>query len=817
MSRSYMLTKTKAIQYPAIRLHENKSEDTDISVSANNRIPWDVLVKLFESAPFCDQDTGDFAFVVLRLKELHDEADAWQEEVSKLTMISLRGGKKRSTPSKSLSPLKFGEGGEQEESSMLELEKVTELSNDPILTKVAMPREIAVKNMLRNTERFEALLYEFLGKDYDGESPDRAPFPKSDSLVGEDGRFILFRLTFSPLFQNLKSSIASIAEVADNVFANTPGKATFDWIRQAVAWIESLHGAVRFGEAVSSANRLVIDVPKAIALVKSGEELFVSIPDDLRRTLSEHRIFISSNKEGRMMVKSKKGGAHNALGVMAIRWCPVLFESLKSDLMKSEKWEEKIVSLSTCFTQFVNSTQDMTRQGDDSIVVLHNFREDISDLLEDSQDLVVMPSPAVLEHIDLLLQNLDLKLQSCSNGTIFKKFLDERFSYGGKVVESRSALLDSLLNRLSVSQKPSIKVDETLNKTGPFRSAARALMERALRKALVNMDVDVDSDDASTFLSLKAWEIETALFDLYQATLGETTISNEYRDKARALKRSLEDSGNIFLIARVLADQIDVSQLVAMSIEELANPQTKETRAKAAAAAKQNSLLTSGTQSQGQQSSPEKKPGASRSKSGIPHNGDHIELAAESKNSVDSSKSRTSLGETMKNTRINDRPIAPPSLVSSLRSSVQSSKSGVVSGLSGGDRFLIYINGASVNFAAGFNVEKDPHSLVHLMIPEELSEKGRIRPEEFEGFFAGKIDSPHWGLIVLKLVPLSDRDEREFNKFCRDYERRNRIAMFTVRDKDKMYLLTPKFHHAARNVRLENKNNTYGIILARRS
>ena len=125
---------TRAIQYPGVFREEAGEEETTSSPSTSTpeieRMPWDVLVKLYESRPESMDSMGDFTLVLLRLKELFDAATSWQEEVSNDTMLSLRGGKRRSTP--------VGENGDVEDGQQkIDLARVAELSTAPILKKVS--------------------------------------------------------------------------------------------------------------------------------------------------------------------------------------------------------------------------------------------------------------------------------------------------------------------------------------------------------------------------------------------------------------------------------------------------------------------------------------------------------------------------------------------------------------------------------------------------------------------------------------------------------------------------------------------------------
>lgn len=72
---------------------------------------------------------------MLRVQELYDAAQAWQREISELTMLSLRGAKRRgqaTSPSRSGCNVDEDDGGQNQ----VDLDKVSEMSHNPILSKV---------------------------------------------------------------------------------------------------------------------------------------------------------------------------------------------------------------------------------------------------------------------------------------------------------------------------------------------------------------------------------------------------------------------------------------------------------------------------------------------------------------------------------------------------------------------------------------------------------------------------------------------------------------------------------------------------------
>lgn len=142
------------------------------------------------------------------------------------------------------------------------------------------------------------------------------------------------------------------------------------------------------------------------------------------------------------------------------------------------------------------------------------------------------------------------------------------------------------------------------------------------------------------------------------------------------MKRSLEDLDNVALCALVLAGEVDAGKLVAMTAEQLANPQTRQERAKAEGVAKQGTVLTLGTPlDKITKEISDKLPAAGNKQKGtedLSEKGKSGQLAnAESPDSQSAgSRSRRAakFGDLVKVAGKSTRPVAPPSLVASLRS-----------------------------------------------------------------------------------------------------------------------------------------------------
>jgi hypothetical protein len=408
-------------------------------------------------------------------------------------------------------------------------------------------------------------------------------------------------------------------------------------------------------------------------------------------------------------------------------------------------------------------------------------------------------------------------------------------------LHDRFRLLDALTDRSSVASSMGIPMDTSLedliSREGPFRNAGRVLIEKVLRKATEAMEIGSSRDATFSFCSLRAWEIENALYDLFQTDLGEAQISPEYRDKARTLKRSLEDVDNLTLCARVLTGEIDAPKLVRMTTEQLANPKTKQDRARAEAAARQNAVLTRSCSTEQNKPSllspqskaaPEQSPvssdldmkpaGEAKKTSPIKDNKAHSSYA---------SRITSTLGDVVKSVRSSrlatPPPPPPPSLAASYQSNAKASGSlsqdNLISNSSGGDRFQLSLANGSRKFMAGFSVEIDRQTKVDSLLPETLTEKGRLQIAEFSSFLSAKLSSGKWIAVVLRVVTFSDPDAKQLKKFIKDYELKNRIAMISLESESeefsKLFVVTPKFHRAAKSLTVGNPAGTYAVLLKR--
>ena len=87
-------------------------------------MPWDVLVSLNERKPCGLESMGDCAGIALKVAEVYEAATTWQTEITKVTMLSFRGAKRR------------GEDTESCTQPTVHIDQVRRLVSDPVLRKV---------------------------------------------------------------------------------------------------------------------------------------------------------------------------------------------------------------------------------------------------------------------------------------------------------------------------------------------------------------------------------------------------------------------------------------------------------------------------------------------------------------------------------------------------------------------------------------------------------------------------------------------------------------------------------------------------------
>jgi SPOC domain len=281
------------------------------------------------------------------------------------------------------------------------------------------------------------------------------------------------------------------------------------------------------------------------------------------------------------------------------------------------------------------------------------------------------------------------------------------------------------------------------------------------------------------------------------------------------MPRELSLFSHIFIYLSLLP-----TALTGISSDELANPKVRRARAKAEADAREAAMLTRDISPAhvAKTKEPSKKPPAIR----VPS---QPTISKETENAIKPSpvsgpkKPVTTLGDIVKTVRTSLPPPPPPSLAALplAGAAPRSSRGRQISSSSGKDRFYLSLAEGKRKFSAGFYLEDDSPSPAENFLPDHLVQTGRLPIAEFCKFVAGKMESDSWETILLRLVPASEADAREYKKFYKELEAKQRIAMLSLENSSKLFLLTPKFHKDAKNfLAVNNATSTYGVLLMRR-
>lgn len=848
------------------------SDDTDRSEKPQSvAIPWEVLVSLHDRLP--DPITGpggDCARVSLRVEELFEAAKTWQDEVTSQMSLSFRGGPRRRVPG--------APTAETEDAPKINMGRLAQLAQHPILARVSMPREAAVRRVLDRAREFEESLAGLLNADFEGNLADKTPYPESDSLVGKNGDFLLFRLTGSTLFEALEASLKQMSEIAVDVLADTPGKAAFDWIVKAVAWIEDLKSAVENTSPFKGAGSDKLTIPSSDAkrLLGRGNDLFLEFTDDLRRTLAVHKISLSTNKQTeRLTVVIGKGGALHSLGGTAIKWCPLLLDWLKADVERTADWEAKVGDATRAFQAMIEKEKVSPSYDRETVYRCVQFREKVSLLLDQGRDsLVVSPQKTSVTSLLALQTKLDSRADSLlleserSLGLDVKTLVKSRFEDGGPAVEDRYSLLEALLKRRELDEEVAkSKGDKTPQRptgvpTGPTpRDKARSILERALRKGIQMMGIN--DPESSLFCALKACEIEEAMFAAFRQELGSRSVTEKYREKLRSMRYNLEDTKNPTLCPRVLVGEISVAQLVTMTSEEMASQKVKLKKAKAEEESKKNIILNPGA-TKPKEAAPARtvkgllesslksfaKPSQASRKPALkmPPKAASLPPAPRpspphDKKLFAASPSPRQGKATLKlSSLVSQKLPAPPLDVKTSRQEAAAflptppslalatstppplavapapapATSRCVLNSNGTDTFSISVADATRTFKAKLILADESHrTRVQELMPPLLAEKGRNRIDAFSSFLRGKLESGRWTAIPMRLTTVSDSSASDYKKYYKDYEKKERISMIGVGKESRLFLVTPKFHSAAKPLKFENRNSTYAVLLVR--
>lgn len=873
------MLKVEALRYTFLS-SENSSERNKAKTPIHSKIAMDALGFLYSNLTVVESQTLTVTMeqnLVANVKTFYKAAREWQDEALRWTVCSNYSKNERTQmPNVSrdlaLSAI-ISEIKGMLSNPLLSMVSYSTLSHccvssiiyidepdSEFAAKVDIPERNILGSILESCIKFEEKFSHFIGRDYAGCTPDRVPIPEAGSLIDDEGSLILFRLTDGPLFPDIKVASGLLSEIGDNIAFDVVEKTSFFWVKSIIEWIQKLRSCVTESSDILDSDRLIIGGAPARSMIEKGEATLISLSEELVIYFERSDIFIATTEEGKLSVECKRERIHDSLVEVVIQWFSFLLDGLKTDVETLDEWEALVLKSSQDFMSF--RTKVLLKPVNDTSVLLkyYEFREIFRQILYEATNFFIFPSELLLDLAKSTSTSIEKYIKFNSTCDASQMFAEKKYRLGESVILDRFRLLDALLSRRSISTKCSDLQHEQEPEQGFFRSSLRLVLQRALSKNSKQLGVaDSLQGKMPYFCSLRAWEIERALFESYQLDLSESLMSPEYRDKARSIRRGLEDSDNMFLCAEVLTGEVSADSLVCMSIDELANSRIKKEREAATDEARRGMILTGETRtslsSEGMQSNESKnlKPETIASSNisekievlttestplgstvaPIAHYKPTESMTPKEHVRAETVKAESPSSSVFENIMILSRPKAapPPPPPSLATTAAFSSKSGLVKkdktrskdiavlSSSGGIEFLFSVAEGSRKFQAALYVESDVESRANGVLPRKIVEKGRLPVSEFSKFIQLKLSGGRWLLITLYCCIKTENDKREYKKFNRDYEEKERIAMFGLSNGSKLFLLTPKFHEYLKEegvqVTLQHSKSPYLVLLVR--
>jgi hypothetical protein len=741
-----------------------------------------------------------------------------------------------------------------------------------------MPGEEEILILLADSSDLHSQFSEFFGKDYTGEGTDRVPYPTGRSLVSKDGSFHLYRLTLSPLYAEIQKFAVSIGNCAGKLRPATPGVAAFHWIRNVIQWLGKLNDSVAEESGVNTDGtsaayrRLVIPVAFAKELLAEAEQ-FSRFPDDLPRTLAKHFLRMSVRKDTHLVLRTLKGGAHQSVGAMTIRWFQFLHQALKADVGRYSKWISDVRGLCNGFSTAVSG---LAKDSDDRIRTSYFTYTKLTHMLDDCTDLVVLPPKSDLAGLfgasgGTFLGNLESTLKEYLTHERAQGYARREYSDVRALLRDRISLLNALVDRRSsVASLDIDNLKDSAPKEGHFRLSARSVFERTLRRSMETMGLPKSNSDAIfSCCAVKAWEVENALFDQFKNEEDTERLSDDYRDQARLVKKGLENVRNLHLSARFLMGDLSVGDLLNITTGRQTNeigkriPSEINRRSSAPssdAASRQNGIASSSpvkaATAASNVSTVSKDPGLPSLKRSR-HETEALSTAKSRRTNytreepdgprftagglppppppslVASLARGQAFGGTNSST---DQPNGSGSLVSTSTSSLPNLARARRTALSSGPtQFRLVMKEGAFEFLAHFQIEVDRLSLPGAgfqdnFFPACLRELGQARISGLTEFFQQKLlhGKGRWVASTARVLPASSRDAREHRKFCSNVESRDKCCLLSTLDEsddatsneptNKVYLVTPKFHNALAvrdQLQFQHPTNSYIVLLSK--
>ena len=661
----------------------------------------------------------------------------------------------------------------------------------------------------------------------------KGKFPDEESLVGENGDFLLFRLTGSLVYIQLKRVLRDMKTVSDQLTVLTSEKAAYLWTVSIYEWIEALNSAV----GSDRESQLVINVESAQGLLQQGRNILYGVADEVQDSLALKQISISLKRE-KISIVVMKGGALTSPGGLLLQWAALLFEGLKADVNREAIWRCSAENLIRSFSHYQAGGQNISF-----------YIQQLNGLIDEAKNMFLRDGKVMgqLIHIvDQVMQSVVLKKRyddEIAAATKARFELESTKYEGPPLVDERYNLLDDILARVSyvfageyvTSSFTTDDEDSLFAGEQSARDKSRHFLQKSLELGFAIFGLE-NHEDARDYSNVLAWNLEQAIFDSYGS-------SNNYREKVRSLRFNLQDPKNPMLCARVLAGQLKIDDLIKMSTDELASKELNDYRQQVQQEATKNVVLA-GPSADTQSSDSTGTDWAKRVKIESPtiktkrsHGTEQQETPASpiiqnappppdvhtlhvppppSFSSVSLKRDRShSSSRHSKALSIKSEPV-----VSSFKTGQDNHDHGHhITSQSGTESFLISITRLKLSFTTKLYIEQSCDYQIDNFLPSYLSEKGRVTLDEFNKYISDKMKGGRWNLVHLKLSYITDEsDMTAYKRLYKEYESLDRICMINVSDSTKVFLITPKFLRVCKcmsGVQNLSRSSTYAVVLTK--
>ena len=450
-----------------------------------------------------------------------------------------------------------------------------------------MSREKEFCDIIEYTRKFENEFHFFFTNEYCHECPDVDAI-KESSLVAEDGTFHFKMLTGSRFFEDLTFSFTILREIANLTNLNSAEKTAFEWIFKVYCWIGRIKSSLSAG--IPYCQQHSIGQAKAEELVSEGDTLLKELPDNLIQLLSFHNIHLSTSLSGlSMSITLGETDAVRSCGLILIRWWRFLYNALKSDYSHVSVWKNKTKDLVDDYERLQRGDESRLMKEPKALIPYYQCRDQAERLLCKLDDLFLTPSSDSIEKCSLVLKLCRNVIHTRSCLAASQAYAKSQYSDDTAVIDNSLLLLDALAERTELTGHTApVRIDISQNTTSTTDSAreqCRSALHNVLKNALIS--VAISHTDLNALCSVRAWEIENAIYDICSSNQPDIYVA-----KVKSIKCGLKDVGNLQLALSVLYGALAVDELANMTSEQLASPDIQKMMEKRTLKIRQSCLLT---------------------------------------------------------------------------------------------------------------------------------------------------------------------------------------------------------------------------------